>query len=306
MTVEGDRSAPSAIYPYTLYEALQKVTEIEILIRRISEETGTGRHRSLFAGTGADFQEIREYHFGDDIRAIDWNCTARFYEPYIRVFQEEHDMAIYLVVDRSASGTFGTDRSKDETIFEIAVSIIISAQIFGDRIGVCLFTDGVEVFIPPGRGRQHTAVLLDTLMRYKPACLKTDLGKTLSQIFSKIQKRSLVILLSDFDSGDFEDEILLLRHRHEVRAIRIKDRSEDEIPDVGHLLIRDPETGEELIIDTSDQEFRTNFRKITAAKEEALHATFTSAGIRCLEIRTDEDYAAALKNYFRLGWRAAE
>lgn len=301
MNFESDASAPSAIYPLTVHEALQRIAEIEILIRKLSEEIGTGRHRSLFSGTGSEFREIREYHFGDDIRAIDWNCTARFCETYLRVFTEEHDTALYLVIDRSASGTFGRARSKDEVIFEIAVSLVFSAQMWGDLAGICLFTDDIEQFIPPGKGRRHTTLLLNTLMTHRPRSHRTDIGKTISWLFSKIQKRALIVLVSDFDSGDFREEMLLLSRRHEVRAIRIKDRSEYEIPDAGYLLVRDPETGEELIINTSDPEFRRNFREISAAQEATVTGMFAGAGIRPLEVFTDEDYAASLKTYFRLG-----
>ena len=306
MNFENDASAPSAICPLTIHEALQRITEIEILVRKLSEEIGTGRHRSSFSGTGSEFLEIREYHFGDDIRAIDWNCTARFCETYLRVFTEEHDTALYLVIDRSASGTFGRERSKDEVIFEIAVSLMFSAQTRGDSAGICLFTDDIEQFIPPGKGRRHTALLLNTLMTYRPKSHKTDIGKTISRLFSKIPKRALIVLLSDFDSGDFGDEMLLLSRRHEVRAIRVKDRSEYEIPDAGYLLVRDPETEEEIIVNTSDPEFRKNFREVSAAQEATITGMFTGAGIRPLEIFTDENYAASLKTYFRLGGRVAE
>lgn len=306
MNFESDASAPSAVYPLTVHEALQRITEIEVLVRKLSEEIGTGRHRSFFSGTGTEFQEIREYRFGDDIRAIDWNCTARFCETYLRVFAEEHDTTLYLVVDRSASGTFGSERSKDEVIFEIAVSLIFSAERWGDSAGICLFTDDIEQFIPPGKGRRHTALLLNALAICRPKSCKTDIGKTISRLLPKIPKRALVVLLSDFDSGDFGDEMLLLGRRHEVRAIRVKDRSEYEILDAGYLLVRDPETGEELVVDTSDPEFRKNFEEISAAQEAAMAGMFAGAGIRPLEIFTDENYAAALKTYFKLGGRMAE
>ena len=306
MTFEADASAPSAICPLTMREALQRVTEIEMLVRRLSEEIGTGRHRSFFSGTGTEFQEIREYRFGDDVRAIDWNCTARFCEPYLRVFTEEHDTALYLVVDRSASGTFGSERSKDEVIFEVAVSLVFSAERWGDSAGICLFTDDIELVIPPGKGRRHTALLLNALMTYRPRSHKTDVGKTISRLLARIPKRALVVLLSDFDSGDFGDDMLLLSRRHEVRAIRVKDRSEYEIPDAGYLLVRDPETGEELIVDTSDPEFRRNFEEVSAAQEAAVVGMFAGAGIRSLEVFTDGDYAASLKTYFKLGGRMAE
>lgn len=299
-------AAPSAVCPLTMREALQRITEIEIRIKKLSEEIGTGRHRSLFSGTGSEFQEIREYRFGDDVRAIDWNSTARFCETYLRTFTEEHDTALYLVIDRSASGTFGRERSKDEVIFEIAVSLVFSAQAMGDSTGICLFTDDIEQFIPPGTGRRHTALLLNTLMTYRPNSHKTDIGKTIFRLFTKVPKRALIILISDFDSGDFGDEMLLLSRRHEVRAIWVKDRSECEIPDAGYLLVRDPETGEELIVNTSDPAFRRNFREVAAAQDATVAGTFTGAGIRPLEVFTDEDYGASLKTYFRLGGRVAE
>ncbi len=298
-------SDASAVYPLTLREALQRIAEIEIVAKKLSEEIGTGRHRSLFSGTGSEFLEIREYTFGDDVRAIDWNCTARFCEPYLRVFTEEHDTAIYLVVDRSASGTFGGERSKDEVIFEIAVSLIFSAQARGDPVGLCLFTDDVEVFVPPGKGRRHTARLLETLVTHRPKSRRTDIGAAISGLLSRIPKRALIVLLSDFDSGDFGDALLLLGRRHEVRAVRVKDRSECEIPDAGYLLVRDPETGEDLIVDTSDPVFRRNFEELSAAEDAAVAGTFAGLGIRALEIFTDEDYVASLKAYFRHGGTVA-
>jgi uncharacterized protein (DUF58 family) len=306
MNFESDASAPSAVCPLTVREAVQRITEIEVLVRKLSEETGTGRHRSFFSGTGSEFQEIREYRFGDDVRAIDWNCTARFCETYLRVFTEEHDTALHLVVDRSASGTFGRERSKDEVIFEIAVSLVFSAQRWGDSTGICLFTDDIEQFIPPGKGRRHTALLLNTLMTCRPKSRRTDIGKTISRLLSKIPKRAMIVLLSDFDSGDFGEEMLLLGRRHEVRAIWVKDRSEYEIPDAGYLLVRDPETGEELVVDTSDPEFRRNFGEVSAAREAAVAGMFAGAGIRPLEIFTDENYTARLKTYFKLGGRVPE
>ncbi|MDK2974309.1 MAG: hypothetical protein PWP08_680 [Methanofollis sp.] len=306
MSLAEDCSAQSAIYPLTVAEALQRIAEIEIVVKRVSEEIGMGRHRSLFPGTGSDFREIREYRFGDDVRAIDWNTTARFCEPYLRVFTEEHDAAVYVVVDRSASGTFGSERSKDETIFEIAVSVLFSAQVFGDRPGLCLFTDGVEVLIPPGRGRRHLAVLLDALIAHRPASPRTDLKKTLSTLFSTLRREALIVLISDFDTESFGEELVLLSRRHEVRAIRVRDRTECELPDAGHLLLRDPETGEEVAVNTSDRAFRQAYRDLSAAREEVLAAAFGDAGVTPLEVFTDEDYAAALKTYFKLAGRVVD
>lgn len=301
-----DPSAPSAITPLTVGEALQKASEIEIVVAKLSEEIGTGSHRSAFSGTGSEFLELKEYTFGDDIRAIDWNSTARLCETYLRVFTEDHDTPVYVLIDRSASGTFGRVISKDEKIFEIAVSLIFSASVRGDPVGMCIFTDKVELFVPPGRGRRHVSLLVSRLINFRPKSQGTDLGNVLPALLPAIKKRSLVVILSDFDSPPFEREIGLLSARHEIRPVWIRDRSEYELADVGYFVLRDPETGEEMIVNTSDRDLREKFAEVNAVRDEEIKGAFGNYGIRSLEIYTDDDDLSSLKIYFRLCGMVAE
>jgi len=294
------RNIRSAIAPLTIQEALDRISEIEIITRKLSEDIQNGNHISEFTGTGTEFSEIRDYNFGDDIRAIDWNTTARFNKPFLRICTEEHDATVYLLIDRSASGTFGREISKDEKMLEIAASIIFSAERSGDSTGLCLFTDRVESFIPARKGKKHTTILLNELISHVPESGKTEIREALSYISSAIKKRALIIIISDFDSPDFEDELLILNQRHEVRAVVLRDTSESRIPDMGYMLIIDPETEEEIIINTSDRTFQDNYREIFSARKEGLMETFYKAGIHPLEIFTDQDTSVSLKRYFRL------
>lgn len=302
-SVAGDDG--SGIPSMTVEEALQRASEIEICIRKLSEDLGLGRHISGFSGTGSDFSEIREYIFGDDIRAFDWNSTARFCEPMVRVFTEEHDMAVYLLVDRSASGTFGNNVSKEERIFEISASLLLSAMISGDSAGLCLFTGEPEVFIPAKKGRKHTLHMLNEMIRYKPESRGTDLKRSISYLCNTIKRRSLIVILSDFDSPEFTDELLLLSRKHDVRAVRISDRSELIIPDAGYFLLRDPETFDEILVNTSDEKFRESYSRIISSCEKKLDSVFTSAGIRALQVYTDEDFLLSLRSYMGISVKEA-
>ena len=279
------------------------------LIRRIKKlrlATGipagglrSGAHASIFRGQGIEFAEIREYVPGDDIRSIDWNVTARYSHPFVREYTEDRDQTFIFMADISASGTFGSETTKRQKILELVAGLGFAALENNDRIGLCLFSDRVEKFIPAHHGRRHLFRILDSLISHRPVSCTTDIGAAARFLATALRRRSSVIILSDFISQDFLFPLRVLHRRHEVIAIRITDPRELEIPDVGFIALEDPETGEQVIADTSDAGFRERYRVLALEDETALHHDLARHRISGLTLMTGEDSEVPLNRFFR-------
>ncbi|WFN34527.1 DUF58 domain-containing protein [Methanogenium sp. S4BF] len=280
----------SALSGYSAEECLKSVRQIRIVTRAYAQRNQTGMHTSLSRSQGIDLADIREYVYGDDIRSMDWNITARTGKPHVRVYHEEQERTVYLVIDRSASSSFGADVSKDVKILEVAATIIYSVLKDGDAAGVLLFTGTAEKYIPARKGKNHAASVINTIISHTPRSPETDIGMAAEFLLGRLKRKSRIIIISDFDSPSFEDAVALLKRRHDVQAIRVSDGHETEIPDVGPIELIDPETGEQLLIDTSDRIFREHYRRIAEAHEERLTGFFRKNRIPALPVDTSDPY----------------
>ena len=280
----------SSLSGYSAEECLKSVRRIRIITRAYAQRHQTGLHTSRFRGQGIDLADIREYAYGDDIRSMDWNITARTGKPYVRVYHEERERTVYLVIDRSASSSFGADVSKDVKILEIAATIIYSVLTEGDAAGALLFAGTVEKYIPARKGKNHAASVINSIISHSPLSKETDIGHAAEFLLGRLKRKSQIIIISDFDSPSFEDAVALLGRRHEVQAIRVSDRNELEIPDVGRIEIVDPETGEQLLIDTSDPMFREEYRQLAGVHDGRIADFFCRHRIPALQIDTSESY----------------
>jgi len=280
-------------------EIIKQVKKVELTTKQLVEGLITGNYHSIFKGQGIEFSEIRDYRPGDDIRAIDWKVTARFNHPYIKEFIEERDLQVYFVIDMSGSSSFGNNISKKRKALEVSASLMFAALHNKDKVGAFLFTDKIEVFIPARRGRKHVLKLISKLVSYKPQSIKTDINTSLAHISKVIKKRSIIFVISDFISDDFFQPLKILKNRHDVIALRIIDLREKEIPDVGLIELEDEETGEQLLVDTSDKDFRDNYYKLMQKNEEKLVLSLRKIKIDTINIITDEPYEIPLKKFFK-------
>jgi len=279
-------------------ELIRQVARIELATGIPAGGLQSGLHRSVFRGQGIEFAEIREYVPGDDIRSIDWKVTARYNRPFVKEFAEECDQTFYFLVDVSASGTFGSESTKQRRILELLASLGFAALRNNDRTGLCLFSDRVATFVPARRGRAHLVAILNTVLAHQPASAKTDLGTAAAFLSRALPRRSSVIVLSDFVSPPFLRPLAILARRHEVIALRVLDTREREIPDVGLVTLEDPETGEQLLVDTSNAEFRERYRRLARESEEDLHRDLGRLRIRELAVTTGEPYDVRLRAFF--------
>jgi uncharacterized protein (DUF58 family) len=281
-------------------ELIRKLRRIEIRTRGLSRQIYAGEYHSAFKGRGIAFSEVREYNYGDDIRSIDWNVTARFNHPYVKVFEEERELTVILMIDVSGSGSFGTlSRFKREMVTEIAALLSFSAIQNNDKIGVVFFSSRVEKFIPPQKGRKHILRVIRELLDFTPANRGSSLDEPLRFITNAIKKRAIVFIISDFIAPDFEKPLQIASGKHDVVAIRIFDRAEEAIPDIGFLRVTDPETGVERWIDTSTAGNRAKHSEWWQQKSAGIRNTFRKSGVDYTEIRTDEDYVKPLINLFK-------
>ena len=280
-------------------DLIRQLKKIEITTNALVEGLQSGLHHSLFKGHGVEFADIREYVPGDDVRSIDWKVTARYNRPFIKEYTEERDQTFYFVVDISGSGTFGSETSKQKKMLEVTASLAFAALRNNDRIGLCLISDRVEKFLPAKRGKKHLVLLLNTLIDHKPLSVKTDLSMAARFLGTILARKSSVIILSDFASPDFLGTLKILRRRHEVIAIRVSDPREHEMPDVETLALEDPETGEQLIVDTSDTGFRTRYSTLVEEADKTLTTGLSRAGIGNVSILTTDSYAVPLHQFFR-------
>ncbi|MEO6902506.1 MAG: DUF58 domain-containing protein [Bacteroidia bacterium] len=281
-------------------ELLKKVRKIEIKTRGISNHIFSGEYHSAFKGRGMTFSEVREYQPGDDIRSIDWNVTARFNNPYVKVFEEEREMTVMLLVDISASGQFGTQQQlKQDLITELCAVLSFSAIQNNDKIGVIFFTDKIEKFIPPKKGKTHILRIIRDLIEFKPEDTKTDIRLSLKYLTNVIKKRSIAFLISDFISSDFSDAIKIANKKHDLVALRIFDIREQEIPDVGFIKVIDAETQNIKWIDTSDKDVRKQYALKSKTHEAYLKELFAKSGVDVANISTNISYVQPLMNLFR-------
>ena len=282
-------------------ELLKKVRKIEIKTRGLSQNIFAGEYHSAFKGRGMMFSEVREYQYGDDIRDIDWNVTARHNHPYIKVYEEERELTVMLLVDMSGSREFGAEGvEKREMIAEIAATLAFSASQNNDKIGALFFTDKVEKFIPPKKGKKHILLIIRELLDFKPESRGTDIGAALRYFTDAMRKRSTMFVISDFiDSHDYTKALSLARNKHDVMAVQVYDKRDSQMPDVGHLRVTDLETGATRWIDTSSSKVRNAYGRWWYERQQAMTETMRKARVDVSSVSTDEDYIAALMALFR-------
>ena len=281
-------------------EILKKVRRIEISTRGLVNEVLSGEYHSVFKGRGMNFAEVREYQYGDDIRSIDWNVTARTGSPFVKIFEEERELTVMLVVDVSASGDFGTqERMKGEVAVEICALLAFSAIKNNDKVGLIIFSDHVEKFVPPRKGKRHVLRVLRELLYHRPECRGTDIKAALDYLNHVQRKRAVIFLVSDFRDTGFEKSLAVAGRRHDMIAVRVGDLREREIPPVGFLELEDPETGERLVVNTSDPRFRADFRERSRYAREELDRTLRRSRVDVIDIETGEPYVRPLMRFFR-------
>ncbi len=281
-------------------DLLKKVRKIEIKTRGLSRQIFAGEYHSAFKGRGMTFSEVREYQYGDDIRSIDWNVTARFNHPYVKVFEEERELTVMLLIDVSASGDFGTQvQMKRALITEIAALLSFSAIENNDKIGVILFSDRIEKFIPPQKGRKHILRIIRELLECKPQSQGTDISESLRFLTNAIKKRCTAFLISDFRDKGYARSLQIANNKHDVAALHVYDRRETSLPAVGLLRVLDAETGGERWIDTSLSRIRENYAMKWESHLEIMKEIFSRAGVDSVSLRTGEDYVKPLIRLFK-------
>jgi uncharacterized protein (DUF58 family) len=288
-------------------EILRKIRRLELRTRRLVESSFAGQYQSVFKGRGMNFEEVRPYTPGDEIRAIDWNVTARTGEPYIKKFTEEREMTVMIMLDVSASGDFGSVReSKREMAAEVASILAFSAIHNNDKVGLLLFSDRVELFIPPKKGRLHILRLIREMLFFSPKGRGTDLAGALEYMNKVITRRAVVFVISDFLTGDFTRPLTVSAKRHDMVALNVVDPAEEALPDVGVILLEDPETGEQIEVDTSRRDITGNYARLAGERAKELGTLFGSRGVDMVQLRTDRDYLPVLRSFFdRRGRRLA-
>lgn len=281
-------------------ELLKKVRKIEIKTRRLSDHIFSGEYHTSFKGRGMTFSEVRQYQFGDDVRAIDWNVTARYNEPYIKVFEEERELTMMLMVDCSGSQSFGTQNQlKSEVITEIAATMAFSATQNNDKIGLILFSDQIELYIPPKKGKSHVLRIIRELIEFQPKSRKTDLSQALKFLSGVQKKKAIVFLISDFMTSDYEHTLKIAGKKHDVTGIRVYDHREETIPNVGMVTMEDAETGEITLVNTNSKAVRLEYEKNYQENVKYFKETFSRCGSGTVNTRVDESYVMKLLGYFK-------
>jgi uncharacterized protein (DUF58 family) len=281
-------------------ELLKKVRKIEIKTRRLSDHVFGGEYHSTFKGRGMTFSEVRQYQFGDDVRTIDWNVTARYNEPYIKVFEEERELTMMLMADVSGSKLFGTQNQfKDEIVTEIAATLAFSATQNNDKIGLILFSDQIELYIPPKKGRSHVLRIIRELIEFKPKSKQTNIAEALKFLSNVMKKKAIVFILSDFIAGDYKQTLKIASGKHDVTGIRIYDKHEETIPNLGMVQMQDEESGELMLVNTSSKKVRQNYNTFYREKVDYYKDSFTKSGAGTIDCRVDESYVKKLLGYFK-------
>jgi uncharacterized protein (DUF58 family) len=281
-------------------EILKKVRKIEIKTRKLSDHIFSGEYHTSFKGRGMTFSEVRQYQYGDDVRAIDWNVTARYNEPFVKVFEEERELTMMLMVDISGSESFGTkNQLKRDMVTEIAATLAFSATQNNDKIGLLLFSDQIELFIPPKKGKSHVLRIIRELIEFESKSKKTDLSQALKYLSSVLKKKAIVFLISDFMVKDYEHTLKIASKRHDVTGIRVFDQREESIPNIGVVNMLDAETGETLLVDTTSKKVRIDYEKYYRENVNYFKDIFSKCGAGTISSRVDESYVTKLLGYFK-------
>ncbi len=281
-------------------ELLKKVRKIEIKTRRLSDHIFSGEYHTSFKGRGMTFSEVRPYQYGDDIRAIDWNVTARYNEAHVKVFEEERELTMMLMVDISGSENFGSkNQFKKEIEIEIAATMAFSATQNNDKIGLILFSDQIELYIPPKKGRSHVLRIIRELIEFQPKSQKTDVAQALKFLSGTQKKKAIVFVISDFMADDYEQTLKIASKKHDITGIRVYDIREEKIPNLGMVSMLDAETGQTQLINTSSKLVRTNYEKYYQDKIKYFKESFSKSGAGVVHTRVDESYVTKLLGYFK-------
>ncbi len=281
-------------------ELLKKVRKIEIKTRRLSDHIFSGEYHSSFKGRGMTFSEVRQYQFGDDIRSIDWNVTARYNEPFVKVFEEERELTMMLLVDISGSESFGTSKQfKKDILTEISATLAFSAIQNNDKVGLLLFSDEIELFIPPKKGKTHVLRIIRELLEFEPRSRKTDLTHALRYFSNVMKKKAIVFILSDFMDEGYDNALKIVGKKHDVTGIRVYDKYETEMPSIGMVNMRDAETGDIVLVNTNSRSVRKNYRANYLRMVDYFEDTFTRSGCGRIHSRIDESYVKKLLTYFK-------
>lgn len=285
----------------TTNDILKKVRKIEIKARGLSNNIFAGQYHSAFRGRGMAFSEVREYQFGDDVRDIDWNVTARFHRPYVKVFEEERELTVMLMVDVSGSQSFGSDmQTKRDMVAEIASTLAFSAIQNNDKIGAILFTDKIEKFIPAKKGRKHILHIIHTLLSFEPESHRTNIGMAVETLMQMQKRRCTAFLLSDFyQKTSYQRQMQMASRKHDIVAVQVYDRRDCELPDVGMLYVRDAETGHEQYLDTSSRQVREAYHRQWQERQNAISSIFTLCGMDSVSVSTNDDYVKHLMALFK-------
>jgi len=278
---------------------LKRIKKLEIKTKQLVEGLLQGAYHSIFKGQGIEFAEVREYVYGDDIRSIDWNVTARMNHPYVKEFIEERDLNVLIVFDVSASSEFGSSKEKKEAAIELASSITFAAIHNNDNVGLAMFTDHVEKFIPLRKGKRHALKVIREMIYYKPKHKTSGLKNTLAYVSKVLKKRSIVFIVSDFMyENDYFKALSILKNRHDVIAVNMGDVREHEIPDIGYIELEDSETGEQLLVDTSDKEFRKSYTKLVNSRNKKWHHHMAKLRIDSIQLLSEQPYEIPLRKFF--------
>ncbi len=281
-------------------DLLKKVRQIEIKTRGLSNNIFAGEYHSAFKGRGMTFSEVREYQYGDDIRNIDWNVTARFNHPFIKIFEEERELTVMLMIDVSGSREFGSGfRFKKNVITEIAAVLAFSAIQNNDKIGVVFFSDRIEKFIPPKKGKKHILHIIRELITFTPENRNTDISEALRYLTNAIKKRCTAFVISDFIDEGFEDAMKIANQKHDVVALKVYDKRETEIPSIGLVKLKDAETNQYNWVDTSSKAVRDAYKKWWIENDLSIKSTFRKCGVDNVSVNTDDDYVKALISLFK-------
>ncbi len=281
-------------------EILKKVRKIEIKTRRLSDHIFSGEYHSSFKGRGMTFSEVRQYQYGDDVRSIDWNVTARYNEPYVKVFEEERELTMMLMVDVSGSEFFGTTQQfKRETITEIAATLAFSAIQNNDKAGLLLFSDEIELFIPPKKGTSHVLRIIRELIEFHPKSTKTSINEALKFLSSVMKKKAIVFILSDFMDDHYEQTLKIVGKKHDVTGIRVFDKHDVSIPNLGMVPMKDAESGRTILVDTTSKKVRNAYKDHYLKLVDYFEKSFSHSGAGIISSRIDESYVKKLLGYFK-------
>jgi len=281
-------------------ELLKKVRKIEIKTKRLSNHIFSGEYHSSFKGRGMTFSEVRQYQEGEDIRNIDWNVTARYNEAHVKVFEEERELTMVLMVDISGSESFGSkSQFKKDIVTEIAATMAFSATQNNDKIGLILFSDNVELYIPPKKGRSHVLRIIRELIEFEPKSQKTDIGQALKFLSGTQKKKAIVFMISDFMSENYEQTLKIASKKHDLTGVRVYDIREEKIPNLGMVTMLDAETGKTQLVDTGSKTVRLNYEKHYQERVNYFKETFSKSGAGVVNTRVDENYVTKLLGYFK-------